>query len=185
MKYVHRSNILSITLIGDASAHVLEMVVPPDARHTNIPLQQLHFPKGGIIGTIVRDDQVIILKRGRHCVTRRQIDRFCTAGNNERSRELFWVREKMIRIKTILNALGKIILIVDVSLLLPLFWALFTNGPDIMPFLYSILIATTVGGLLTFAIDFEGHIRAGKFLDRDQCLDHRILDRFNALCLFR
>ncbi len=60
LKYVHRSNILSITLIGDASAHVIEMIVPAAARHTNVPLYQLHFPKGGIIGTIVRGDRVII-----------------------------------------------------------------------------------------------------------------------------
>lgn len=59
-----------------------------------------------------------------------------------------------------MNALGKIILIVDVSLLLPLFWALFTNGPDIMPFLYTIMLATVVGGLLSFAVRSEGHIRA-------------------------
>lgn len=62
LKYVHRSNIISITLIGDASAYVLEMIVPPDARHVGVPLHQLNFPKGAIIGTIVRNDEVIVPK---------------------------------------------------------------------------------------------------------------------------
>ncbi len=64
LKYVHHSNILSITLIGDAVAHVLEMIVSADAKHTNIPLQKLHFPKGGIIGAIVRNEEVIIPRGG-------------------------------------------------------------------------------------------------------------------------
>ncbi len=68
--------------------------------------------------------------------------------------------KKMIRIKTVLNALGKIILIVDVSLLLPLFWALFTRGEDIMAFFYTVLAATAIGSALTFAIRSEGNIRA-------------------------
>lgn len=65
----------------------------------------------------------------------------------------------MIRVKTVLNALGKIILLVDVSLLLPFFWALFTGGPDLSSFLYTILLATPLGIIFTFFVRSEGNIR--------------------------
>lgn len=62
LKYVRMSNIVSITLIGDASAHVLELIAPDKAEHLGTPLTDLHFPKNTILGTIVRGDEIIIPK---------------------------------------------------------------------------------------------------------------------------
>ncbi|MDO4542451.1 MAG: Trk system potassium transporter TrkA, partial [Bacillota bacterium] len=54
LKYVRMSNIVSITLIGDASAHVMELIAPERSEHLNIPLSKLNFPKNCILGTIIR-----------------------------------------------------------------------------------------------------------------------------------
>ncbi len=62
MKYVRLSNIVSITLIGDANAHVLEIDAPKKSRHLNVPLMDLEFPKNAILGTIIRGTEVIVPK---------------------------------------------------------------------------------------------------------------------------
>ncbi len=74
LKYVRMSNIVSVTLIGDASAHVMELIAPEKAEHLNVPLMDLHFPENAILGTIVRGESVIIpkgsdvIKAGDHLI---------------------------------------------------------------------------------------------------------------------
>ena len=62
MKYVRLSNIVSVTLIGDANAQVLEIEAPQKSHHINVPLMELEFPKNAILGTIIRGDDIIIPK---------------------------------------------------------------------------------------------------------------------------
>lgn len=74
LKYVRMSNIVSITLIGDASAHVMELVTTESSEHLNVCLEDLHFPENSILGTIVRGEEVIIpkgrdvIKAGDHLI---------------------------------------------------------------------------------------------------------------------
>ena len=66
LKYVRMSNIVSVTLIGDANAHVLELIAPQVSDHLNVTLQDLVFPENAILGTIIRDGEVIIPKGSDH-----------------------------------------------------------------------------------------------------------------------
>ncbi|MEE0777124.1 MAG: TrkH family potassium uptake protein [Bacillota bacterium] len=66
----------------------------------------------------------------------------------------------MIRFGTVFNALGKILLIVDVGLMFPLLWAIITGGDDVVPFLLTATIYGAVGGALVFFVKSQGNIRA-------------------------
>lgn len=65
----------------------------------------------------------------------------------------------MIRYKTVLNALGKIILIVAAAMLLPLFWSLLTGGPDFWAIFFTFLIMAASGGTLVYFMKPEDTIR--------------------------
>ena len=62
LKYVRMSNIVSVTLVGDANAHVLELIAPQHSEHFSKPLKDLRFHDNVILGTIIRDGKVIIPK---------------------------------------------------------------------------------------------------------------------------
>ena len=52
-------NIISVTLFGER-AEMLELSAQPGAIVLSKPLKDLNFPKGSMIGAVLRDDQVII-----------------------------------------------------------------------------------------------------------------------------
>ena len=61
LRFVNRgNNILSVTLISNENAEMMEFVVSPDAKAANKKLKALNFPSGAIISSIYREDQVII-----------------------------------------------------------------------------------------------------------------------------
>lgn len=60
LRFFHGSNVLSMSLIGDTDAHVLEIMAPKHSEILDIPLIDLDFPKHAILGTIVRGSEVII-----------------------------------------------------------------------------------------------------------------------------
>ncbi len=60
MKYVREGDILSVTLMGEERAEMLELLAQPGSLVLNKELCQLSFPNGSLIGAIVRNDQVII-----------------------------------------------------------------------------------------------------------------------------
>lgn len=60
LKFFHNSNVLSLDLIGDTDAQVMEIMAPMHSEILDVPLFKLDFPKNAILGTIVRGSEVII-----------------------------------------------------------------------------------------------------------------------------
>jgi len=60
LKSIRRGKIVSITLLGCDKAEVIEMIVSENCSNVNIPFKNSKFPKGAILGAILRDDQAII-----------------------------------------------------------------------------------------------------------------------------
>ena len=61
LRFVRRGFILSVTTILGSDAEVVELKVPDRPKFIDAPLKSLNFPKGAIVGAIVRDSQVFIL----------------------------------------------------------------------------------------------------------------------------
>ena len=54
LKFVRRGEIISLTAVEDSDSEVLEFEIKPNSGLLNTPLSELHFPRGAIIGAIVR-----------------------------------------------------------------------------------------------------------------------------------
>jgi trk system potassium uptake protein TrkA len=60
LRYVRRGSILSVTTILGSDAEVIELKVPNRSKFQDTPLKSLDFPRGAIVGAIVRDSQIFI-----------------------------------------------------------------------------------------------------------------------------
>ncbi len=60
MKYTRVGGVLSVTIMRDEQAEVLEVLAQPGSPVINKELRNIKFPPGSLIGVIVRQDQVII-----------------------------------------------------------------------------------------------------------------------------
>ena len=60
MKYTRMGDILSVTIMQDEQAEVLEVLAQPGSPSVNKELRHIKFPPGSLIGVIVREEQVII-----------------------------------------------------------------------------------------------------------------------------
>jgi trk system potassium uptake protein TrkA len=60
LRYVRRGSIVSVTTIHGSEAEVIELKVPDRPKFKVVPLKSLSFPKGAIVGAIVRQNQVFI-----------------------------------------------------------------------------------------------------------------------------
>jgi trk system potassium uptake protein TrkA len=60
LRFVRRGSIVSVTTILGSDAEVIELKVPDRPKFKNAPLRSLLFPKGAIVGAIVRDKQIFI-----------------------------------------------------------------------------------------------------------------------------
>lgn len=60
LRFVRRGSIVSVTTILGSDAEVIELKVPARPKFKDAPLKSLFFPKGAIVGAIVRDRQVFI-----------------------------------------------------------------------------------------------------------------------------
>lgn len=54
LKFVRRGDIISLTAVEGSNSEVLEVEIKADSGLVNKPLSDLHFPRGAIIGIIVR-----------------------------------------------------------------------------------------------------------------------------------
>lgn len=54
LKFVRRGEVISLTAVEGSNSEVLEMEISKDSGLAGIPLKDLHFPRGAIIGAIVR-----------------------------------------------------------------------------------------------------------------------------------
>ncbi|MCK4776805.1 MAG: NAD-binding protein, partial [Actinomycetia bacterium] len=60
LSYFHKGESFSITTFSGMEAETIEIVIEKKAAIVNKPLKEIKFPKGMIIGVIVRDSEIII-----------------------------------------------------------------------------------------------------------------------------
>lgn len=60
MRFVRRGKVLSVSSFKGMGAEVIEFIVPGNAKIVKNELQKAKFPKGAIIGGLIRNDEVII-----------------------------------------------------------------------------------------------------------------------------
>lgn len=60
LKHVRRARVLSLATVEGSNAEVLELLVPEKSGFADVPLKDLHFPRGAIIGAIVRGQEYLI-----------------------------------------------------------------------------------------------------------------------------
>ncbi len=60
LKFIRRGSILSVASIPGVSAEVLEYVIAENARITRKQLKDIQFPKGALLGAVVRKDEFFI-----------------------------------------------------------------------------------------------------------------------------
>ncbi len=60
LKFIRRGSIVSIASIPGISAEIIEYITQPEARVTRKPLKELSFPKGAVMGAVVRGAEIFI-----------------------------------------------------------------------------------------------------------------------------
>ena len=60
LRFVRRGYILSVTTILGSDAEVVELKVPDRPKFHDAPLKSLNFPRGAVVGAIVRNNQIFI-----------------------------------------------------------------------------------------------------------------------------
>ncbi len=60
LKYIRRGDIVSVTVMGEEMAEMLELVAQPGSIAAGKKLSKIKFPSGSVLGSIVRENQVII-----------------------------------------------------------------------------------------------------------------------------
>ncbi|MBU1036057.1 Trk system potassium transporter TrkA [bacterium] len=60
LRFIRRGKIISLTLLKEGEAEVIELIVSPHSKIINTPLKKANLPQNTIIGAIVRKDEVII-----------------------------------------------------------------------------------------------------------------------------
>ena len=59
LRYVHTANVSAVAALRGIDAEAVEMVIGPRARALGKPFREMKFPKGGLVGAIVRDGKLI------------------------------------------------------------------------------------------------------------------------------
>lgn len=60
LKYIRKGDIVSVTVLGEDRAEMMELVAQPGSVVVGKKLKDIKFPSGAVLGIIVRDDKVII-----------------------------------------------------------------------------------------------------------------------------
>jgi len=66
LKYVRRGQVLSMAMVEECEAEVMELIIPSGSRLLGKPLMEIQVPRGAIIGALVRADEVIIPRGEDH-----------------------------------------------------------------------------------------------------------------------
>lgn len=60
LRFTRREDLLSLSILSDERAEILELILPESARVAHKKVAESHFPRGMLIGSIVRKQEVII-----------------------------------------------------------------------------------------------------------------------------
>jgi len=58
--FVRKGKVISVTLLNDAGAEIVELFVPENYKYRGLALKEVNFPSGAIIGALVRENKVIV-----------------------------------------------------------------------------------------------------------------------------
>ena len=64
LKYIRYGDIISVTVFGEDRAEMIELIAQPGSTAVDKELKRIKFPKGSVLGAIVRGDMVIIPSGG-------------------------------------------------------------------------------------------------------------------------
>jgi trk system potassium uptake protein TrkA len=64
MRYFRTGNVLSMTTLRDSAAEILELEASAQSAVTDRALTELEFPRGALIGAIIKPYQVVIPRGG-------------------------------------------------------------------------------------------------------------------------
>lgn len=93
-----REEIISLSILEDERAEIVELILPESARVAGCKLSEAHFPRGLLIGSIVREDKVMV-PHGDTCLhpedhlvifmlpeISQSLDRYFAGGRNNKIR---------------------------------------------------------------------------------------------------
>jgi len=60
LKYIRRGDIVSVTVLGEEKAEMFELFAQPGSIAVNKKIQDIKFPRGSVVGAVVRGEQVIV-----------------------------------------------------------------------------------------------------------------------------
>lgn len=110
-RLTRREDVVALSILQDEKAEVFEIVLPETAKVVGKRIAEAHLPRGMLIGSIVRSDQVMvpngdtILMSGDHLVifavpkVSSRLDRYFATNGAAESRES--LRNKLIHIKEV------------------------------------------------------------------------------------
>ncbi|MHC4861476.1 MAG: Trk system potassium transport protein TrkA [Planctomycetota bacterium] len=60
LKYVRRGEVLSVDMVEACEAEVMELILPSERRVIGKKLSAINFPRGSIIGAVMRGDEILV-----------------------------------------------------------------------------------------------------------------------------
>jgi len=60
LRLTRQEEVVALSIVQGEKAEVFELILPDNSRAINKQIKELHFPRGLIIGSIVRDDEILI-----------------------------------------------------------------------------------------------------------------------------
>ena len=89
LKYIRRGDIISVTVLGEDRAEMIELVAQPGSIAVGKELRKIHFPRGSIVGAIVRNEKVIIPSGNDVIQSCDHLIMFCLAKSIHKMEKLF------------------------------------------------------------------------------------------------
>jgi trk system potassium uptake protein TrkA len=68
LQFVRRGRVLSVTTFREEEAEAIELIATEGTKYVGKPLKDLRFPRGAIVGAIVRPDGGVVVPRGREVI---------------------------------------------------------------------------------------------------------------------
>ena len=89
LKYLRKGDVLNVTVLDQSNAEVTETIVPSGSPILNKPLKNLRFPRGAIIGAVVRGPDVFIPTGEDHLEAGDHVIAFTLPGSVTRVEKFF------------------------------------------------------------------------------------------------
>jgi trk system potassium uptake protein TrkA len=64
LQYVRKGRVLSVTTFREEEAEAIELIATPGTKYVGKRLRDIRFPRGAIVGAIVRPDGEALVPRG-------------------------------------------------------------------------------------------------------------------------